>query len=243
MTIILEGRALAKTYRTGDIDVLGLRGVDVRLAAGECVAVIGPSGCGKSTLLNLLGGLDRPTAGEVYLEGHRVDGASDASWAQLRRRRIGFVFQAFHLLHAMSALDNVALPARLAGEGRGAARARAAELLQALGLEGRLQATPAQLSAGEQQRVAIARALVNAPAVVLADEPTGNLDSESARAVLALLIGQRTAGQGLLIVTHDARVAARADRVVRLRDGLVAGDTTLAGARARMPQLVELDDF
>ena len=243
METVIEGRALAKTYRSGDIDVLALRGVDIRLAAGEHVAVVGPSGCGKSTLLNLLGGLDSPTAGEIHLEGRRVDTASDSAWAQLRRRRIGFVFQAFHLLDAITVLDNVALPARLAGDAARNARSRAAELLAALDLEHRLAATPAQLSGGEQQRVAIARALVNRPAVVLADEPTGNLDTESARAVLALLTGQRDPEQSLLIVTHDPRVAASADRIVRLRDGLVAGETALAGATGAVPQLVELEGF
>ncbi len=243
MHAVLEGRSLARSYRAGDVDVLALRGVDVAVAPGECVAVMGPSGCGKSTLLNLLGGLDRPTAGEVHLEGERADGLSDAAWARLRRRRIGFVFQAFHLLDAMTALDNVALPARLAGDGRAEARERAGALLARLGLGDRLGATPAQLSGGEQQRVAIARALVNRPAVVLADEPTGNLDSDAARAVLALLTAQRGEGRGLLIATHDPRVAASADRVVRLRDGLVAGDTTLAGTGAGARQLVELEGW
>ncbi len=240
MQAVLEGRSLAKSYRAGDVDVLALRGVDVRVAPGECVAVMGPSGCGKSTLLNVLGGLDRPTAGEVHLDGARVDGLPDAAWARLRRRRIGFVFQAFHLLDAMSALDNVALPARLAGADRATARRRAAALLADLGLDDRAGATPAQLSGGEQQRVAIARALVNDPSVVLADEPTGNLDTDAARAVLALLTDRRGDDRGLLIVTHDPRVAATADRVVRLRDGLVAGDTTL-GDGAGPRQLVELE--
>lgn len=243
MQAVLEGRALAKTYRCGDIDVLALRGVDIRVAPGECVAVVGRSGCGKSTLLHLLGGLDRATAGEVYVEGRRVDGVSDAEWARLRRRRIGFIFQAFHLLDAMSALDNVALPARLAGQDRAGARKRAAELLCELGLENRDDATPAQLSGGEQQRVAIARALVNRPAVVLADEPTGNLDTDSARTVLDLLTTQRGEDRGLLIVTHDPRVAASADRVVRLRDGLVVGDTTLAATGTRPAQVVELEGW
>ena len=243
MQAVLEGRALAKTYRCGDIDVLAVRGVDIRVAPGECVAVVGRSGCGKSTLLHLLGGLDRATAGEVYVEGRRVDGVSDAEWARLRRRRIGFIFQAFHLLDAMSALDNVALPARLAGQDRAGARKRAGELLCELGLENRVDATPAQLSGGEQQRVAIARALVNRPAVVLADEPTGNLDTDSARTVLELLTTQRGEDRGLLIVTHDPRVAAGADRVVRLRDGLVVGDTTLAAAGTRPAQLVELEGW
>ncbi|HVF77653.1 MAG TPA: ABC transporter ATP-binding protein [Solirubrobacteraceae bacterium] len=243
MQAVLEGRALAKTYRSGDIDVLALRGVDIRVAPGECVAVVGRSGCGKSTLLHLLGGLDRATAGEVYVEGRRVDGVSDAEWARLRRRRIGFIFQAFHLLDAMSALDNVALPARLAGHDRAGARKRAGDLLCELGLENRVEATPAQLSGGEQQRVAIARALVNRPAVVLADEPTGNLDTDSARTVLELLTTQRGEDRGLLIVTHDPRVAAGADRVVRLRDGLVVGDTALAAAGTRPAQLVELEGW
>jgi putative ABC transport system ATP-binding protein len=244
MTAVLEARGLAKTYRAGEVDVLALRGVDIELQPGEFVAVVGPSGCGKSTLLNLIGGLDRPTGGEVRLDGRRVDTLSAAQWARLRRREVGFVFQAFHLLDAMTALDNVALPARLAGASVGSARARALELLDALGLADRAQRTPAQLSGGEQQRVALARALTNRPTLVLADEPTGNLDTSAARAVMRVLAEQRSSEQALLLVTHDARAAAAADRVVRLLDGLVVGEAALTGTGTPpdFAGLVELGD-
>ena len=231
MTHVLEARGLAKTYDTGGAKVLALRGVDLAIEHGEFVAIMGPSGCGKSTLLNLLAGLDRPTAGEVRLDGERIDGLSETELARLRRRRIGFVFQFFNLMPTLSAVENVELPLLLVGRPRKDARRAANELLSELGIGDKHAAAPVQLSGGQQQRVALARALANAPDVVLADEPTGNLDSAAARDVLGLLRDARDRGQTLLLVTHDARVAAAADRVVTLRDGLVADETELQAAR------------
>jgi putative ABC transport system ATP-binding protein len=231
MTHVLEARSLAKTYDTGGAKVLALRGVDLAIERGEFVAIMGPSGCGKSTLLNLLAGLDRPTAGEVRLGGERIDQLSEADLARLRRRKIGFVFQFFNLVPTLSAVENVELPLLLVGRRRKDARRSANELLTELGIGDKYAAAPVQLSGGQQQRVALARALANTPEIVLGDEPTGNLDSAAAREVLGLLRGARDRGQTLLIVTHDARVAAAADRVITLRDGLVSDDTELQSAR------------
>ena len=192
---------------------------------------MGPSGCGKSTLLNLLAGLDRPTAGEVWLDGERIDPLSEAELARLRRRKIGFVFQFFNLMPTLTAVENVELPLLLVGRRRRDARRSANELLSELGIGDKHAAAPVQLSGGQQQRVALARALANTPDIVLGDEPTGNLDSAAARDVLGLLRGARDRGQTVLLVTHDARVAAAADRVITLRDGLVADETELEPAR------------
>ena len=240
MAPVLEARNLAKTYETGGAKVLGLRGVDISIERGEFVAVMGPSGCGKSTLLNLLAGLDRPTAGEVRLDGVRIDGLSETDLARLRRRKVGFVFQFFNLVPTLSAVENVELPLLLVGRRRRAARRSANELLTDLGIAEKEGAAPAELSGGEQQRVALARALANRPDVVLADEPTGNLDSASARDVLGLFREARGRGQTLLLVTHDASVASAADRVIRLRDGLVVDETELRDARQVAP-LLELE--
>jgi putative ABC transport system ATP-binding protein len=231
VTNVLEARSLAKTYDTGGAKVLALRGVDLAIERGEFVAVMGPSGCGKSTLLNLLAGLDRPTAGEVRLDGERIDRQSETELALLRRRKIGFVFQFFNLMPTLSAVENVELPLLLVGRRRKEARRSANELMRDLGVGDKHGAAPAQLSGGQQQRVALARALANDPDILLGDEPTGNLDSASAREVLGLLRAARDRGQTLLLVTHDARVAAAADRVVTLRDGLVADETELQAAR------------
>ena len=231
MTRVLEARGLAKTYDTGGTEVLALRGVDLAIERGEFVAIMGPSGCGKSTLLNLLAGLDRPTAGEVLLDGERIDQLSEAELARLRRRRIGFVFQFFNLLPALSAVENVELPLLLVGRRRKEARRAATELMGELGIGDRPADAPVQLSGRQQQRVALARALANTPDIVLGDEPTGNLDSAAAREVLQLMRAARDRGQTLLLVTHDARVAAAADRVVALRDGLVSHGTELEAAR------------
>jgi putative ABC transport system ATP-binding protein len=231
VTRVLEARGLAKTYDTGGAQVLALRGVDLAIERGEFVAIMGPSGCGKSTLLNLLAGLDRPTAGEVRLDGDRIDQLSEADLARLRRRKIGFVFQFFNLLPTLSAVENVELPLLLVGRRRKDARRTANELMGELGVGDKHAAAPPQLSGGQQQRVALARALANTPDIVLGDEPTGNLDSAAAREVLGLLRAARDRGQTLLIVTHDARVAAAADRVVTLRDGLVSDQTELQAAR------------
>jgi putative ABC transport system ATP-binding protein len=240
MTLVLEARQLAKTYETGGAKVLGLRGVDISIERGEFVAIMGPSGCGKSTLLNLLAGLDRPTAGEVWLDGERIDDLSETDLARLRRRKVGFVFQFFNLVPTLSAVENVELPLLLVGRPRREARRSANELLSALGIPEKHGAAPLQLSGGEQQRVALARALANRPDVVLADEPTGNLDSAAAREVLALFRQARGRSQTLVLVTHDASVASAADRVITLRDGLVADETQLAAARQVAP-LLELE--
>ena len=231
MTYVLEARSLAKTYDTGGAKVLALRGVDLAIARGEFVAIMGPSGCGKSTLLNLLAGLDRPTAGEVWLDGERIDQLSETELARMRRRHIGFVFQFFNLMPTLSAVENVELPLLLVGRRRRDARRSANDLLSELGIGDKSAAAPVQLSGGQQQRVALARALANTPDVVLGDEPTGNLDSAAARDVLGLLRGARDRGQTVLLVTHDARVAAAADRVITLRDGLVSDETELEAAR------------
>jgi putative ABC transport system ATP-binding protein len=231
VTAVLEARGLAKTYDTGGAKVLGLRGVDLTVERGEFVAIMGPSGCGKSTLLNLLAGLDRPTSGEVMLDGERIDHLSETELARLRRHRIGFVFQFFNLVPTLSAVENVELPLLLIGQRRKEARRTADELLSDLGVGDRRDAAPVQLSGGQQQRVALARALANDPDIVLGDEPTGNLDSRAARDVLGLLGTARDRGQTLLLVTHDARVAAAADRVVALRDGLIADETELQAPR------------
>jgi putative ABC transport system ATP-binding protein len=231
VTHVLEARGLGKTYDTGGAEVLALRGVDLAIERGEFVAIMGPSGCGKSTLLNLLAGLDRPTAGEVWLDGERIDRLSETELARLRRRKIGFVFQFFNLLPTLSAVENVELPLLLVGRRRNDARRTANELMGELGVGDKYGAAPVQLSGGQQQRVALARALANTPEIVLGDEPTGNLDSMAAREVLGLLRAARDRGQTLLLATHDARVAAAADRIVTLRDGLVSDETALQAAR------------
>jgi putative ABC transport system ATP-binding protein len=231
VTYVLEARRLAKTYDTGGAKVEALRGVDLAIERGEFVAIMGPSGCGKSTLLNLLAGLDRPTAGEVRLDDERIDELSETELARLRRRKIGFVFQFFNLVPTLSAVENVELPLLLVGRRRKDARRSADALLRDLGVGDKHGAAPAQLSGGQQQRVALARALANTPHILFGDEPTGNLDSAAAREVLGLLRAARDRGQTLLVVTHDARVAAAADRVVALRDGLVGDDTELQAAR------------
>jgi putative ABC transport system ATP-binding protein len=232
MTCVLEARGLAKTHDTGGAKVEALRGVDLAIERGEFVAVMGPSGCGKSTLLTLLAGLDRPTEGEVWLDGERIDRLSETELARLRRRKIGFVFQFFNLVPTLSVVENVELPLLLVGRRRSDARRSANELLSDLGIADKHGAAPVLLSGGQQQRVALARALANTPAIVLGDEPTGNLDSAATREVLGLLRAARDHGQTLLIATHDARVAAAADRIVGLRDGLVADQTQLQAPRA-----------
>ncbi len=228
---MIEGRGLAKTFHSGGIDVLALRGVDVAVCRGEFVAVMGPSGCGKSTMLHLLGGLDRPSAGEVTWQGQRIDQLSETKLARLRRYEVGFVFQFFNLVPTLTAAENIELPVLLAGGSRADAATRRDELVERMGLAGRAHLAPGQMSGGEQQRVAIARAVANRPAVLLADEPTGNLDSGSARDVLALLREACADGHALLLVTHDPRVAATADRVISVRDGLVADDMIVSDAR------------
>jgi ABC-type lipoprotein export system ATPase subunit len=239
---ILRTRGLEKEYGQGEGLVRALDGVELEVASGETLAVMGPSGCGKSTLLHLLGGLERPSAGEVWLSGRRIDELSEKTLARLRRHAIGFVFQAFHLMDELTAAENVEVPALLAGTSPRPARRRALELLDRVGLTDRAEHLPSALSGGERQRVAIARALSNEPLAVLADEPTGNLDSAATLDVLRLLDSLRAAGQTLLIVTHDARIAATADRLISMRDGAFVEETRLThGTTGELGELAGLE--
>jgi putative ABC transport system ATP-binding protein len=222
-------QTVSKHYGAGEGLVRAIDGVDLEVADGETVAVIGPSGCGKSTLLHILGGLDRASSGEVWLAGRRIDNMSERESAHMRRTAVGFVFQAFHLMDELTAQENVDLPALLAGRSPRTARRRAAELLDQMGLADRASHLPSQLSGGQRQRVAIARALANKPRVVLADEPTGNLDSAATLDVLKLFKQLRADGQTLVIVTHDERVAATADRLISMHDGIFIDQTRLSG--------------
>jgi putative ABC transport system ATP-binding protein len=228
-TSVLRARGLRKHYGHGEGLVRAVDGVDLDVAAGETLAVMGPSGCGKSTLLHLLGGLDRPSGGEVCVAGRRIDQIGEKALARMRRTAVGFVFQAFHLMDELTAVENVELAALLAGRSARAARRRATELLEQVGLADRATFLPSALSGGQRQRVAIARALSNEPLVVLADEPTGNLDSASTLEVLRLFESLHEAGQTLVIVSHDARVAATADRLISMRDGTFVDETRLTG--------------
>ncbi|MGH2807683.1 MAG: ABC transporter ATP-binding protein [Actinomycetota bacterium] len=216
----IEATAIVKTYRQGEDEIHALRGVDLSVAGGEFLAITGASGSGKSTLLHILGGLDRPDAGEVWIEGTTVSSLSEEELAVVRRRRLGFVLQFFNLLPTLTAAENAAFPLLLDGAPDALARAR--ETLATVGLEGRATHRPAQLSGGEQQRVALARALVTRPAVVLADEPTGNLDSATGAEILKLLRTTADDGQTIVMVTHDHKTAEYADRIVGLADGLLA---------------------
>jgi ABC-type lipoprotein export system ATPase subunit len=239
---MLRVRGLRKEYGKQAGLVRAVDRVDLDVPAGETLAVMGPSGCGKSTLLHLLGGLDRPSAGEIWLAGRRIDQMSERGIAALRRDAVGFVFQAFHLMDELTAVENVELPALLAGRSPRAARRRATELLDQVGLADRARHLPSQLSGGQRQRVAIARALANSPLIVFADEPTGNLDSEATLDVLQLLDSLHQAGQTVVIVTHDSRIAATADRLISMRDGAFVDDTRLTGGTAgNLSSLVGLD--
>jgi ABC-type lipoprotein export system ATPase subunit len=228
-TSVLRVRRLRKHYGQGQGRVHAVDGVDLDVAAGETLAVMGPSGCGKSTLLHLLGGLDRPSSGEVWLAGRRIDRIGEKALARMRRTAVGFVFQAFHLMDELTTVENIELSALLAGRSPRAARARAVGLLERVGLGDRAGFLPSALSGGQRQRVAIARALCNHPLVIFADEPTGNLDSAATQDVLALFESLHEAGQTLVIVTHDARIAASADRLISMRDGAFVDQTRLTG--------------
>jgi len=222
-----------KTYRSGSIEFEALRGVDMEIDAGEYVAVIGPSGSGKSTLMNILGCLDVPTEGSYHLGGEDVSTMSEASLAHVRNRRIGFVFQQFNLLPSLPAWRNVELPLMYAGVPRSKRRERAARALERVGLGDRLENRPGELSGGQQQRVAVARALVTEPDIILADEPTGNLDSGSTEAVLALLDELHASGRTIVLITHEHDVAARAGRRLTIRDGLITADEPVLAGGAR----------
>jgi putative ABC transport system ATP-binding protein len=217
----LVARDVRRTYDAGVAPVRALRGVDLTVEAGELVALVGPSGCGKSTFLDVVAGLERADAGTVALAGTDLSTLGEDGLARLRRRHVGIVFQFFNLIEGMTALDNVALAAMVAGQGRREAEARAHDLLELLGLLHKVDAPPATLSGGQRQRLAIARALVNRPTLLLADEPTGALDSEGGSEVMELFCRLNADGQTILVVTHDAGVAARAGRVVRMRDGRI----------------------
>jgi putative ABC transport system ATP-binding protein len=217
---LIQTRGLARRYSVGKTVVAALSGIDLAIPRGEFTALVGPSGSGKSTLLNLIGGLDRPSSGEICVDGLSLGAATEPQLVRHRRERIGFIFQSFNLLPTLTALENVESPLVLAEVPRGERRVRAAGLLESVGLAQRISHKPSELSGGEKQRVAIARALANRPSLLLADEPTGNLDSRTGDAVLELLCGLvRKNGLTLVMVTHDPEVAAHADRIVHLRDG------------------------
>ena len=222
--LTLSARDVRRDYRLGGEIVHAVRGISLDVATGEYVAIVGPSGCGKSTMLNLLGAIDRPDAGRVVIRGRDVAGMRDAEATRFRLENIGFVFQRFHLMPALSARENVELPMAEARLARDERRRRAAELLAYVGLEARGQHRPSELSGGEQQRVAIARALANRPALLLADEPTGELDAKTGTDVIALLERLNADGTTIVVVTHDEDLARAARRVVHMRDGAIVGD-------------------
>jgi len=230
---VVAASGLRKEYGRGAALIRAVDDVTLTVTPGESVAIVGPSGCGKSTLLYLIGGLERPTAGTIELAGQPIHDAPESTLARQRRRALGFVFQAFHLVDELTARENIELPALLAGASPRSARARARELLNQVDLEDRADHLPSALSGGQRQRTAIARALANQPLVVLADEPTGNLDSAGTTEVLRLFERLRAAGQTLITVTHDSRVAATADRLVSMRDGAFVDETRLSEGTGR----------
>jgi putative ABC transport system ATP-binding protein len=227
VSAVIEAEGLTKLYPSDGAVVRAVDEVDVRVGAGEMLSVMGPSGCGKSTLLHLLGGLDRPDAGCLSVAGQPTHRFSQKQWARFRRVHIGFVFQAFHLVDELTAVENVELPALLIGTSRAAARSRAMQLLEQLGVADRSRHLPHRMSGGQQQRVALARAMVNSPALILADEPTGSLDSHATATLLSLFTQLQSQAQALLIVTHDPRVATIANRLLTMRDGRVIDETRL----------------
>jgi putative ABC transport system ATP-binding protein len=236
---LIQATRLTKIYGQGDTAVTALDRVNLTVEPGEFVAVMGPSGCGKSTLLHLVGGLDRPTSGQVIIAGHNLVNLSDSALTELRRRQMGFVFQFFNLIPVLTAAENAALPLTLDGHPLPKARARAVEWLQRVGLGNRLNSRPDQLSGGQQQRVAIARALVAEPSLILADEPTGNLDTRASDEIAGLLRQVSDEwNRAVVMVTHDPRIAAYADRIVFLKDGIVVDETLLEPAGSQTAELV-----
>jgi len=230
---IVEARGLTKVYGSGDNAVIALDHVDLSVDPGEFVAVMGPSGCGKSTLLNLVGGLDRPSDGQVIIDGTDIATMSDTQVTRMRRRSLGFVFQFFNLIPVLTVTENAALPLTLDGVAEPVARSKATEWLEKVGLGSRLGNRPDQLSGGQQQRVAVARALVTDPALVLADEPTGNLDTKSADEIAELLKqAAEEWGRAVVMVTHDPRIASHAGRIVFMRDGKIVDDVRVTGDAA-----------
>jgi putative ABC transport system ATP-binding protein len=225
---MIRMRGIRKVYTTGRVEVEALRGIDLDIASGEYVAVVGPSGSGKSTLMNLLGCLDTPSSGEYVLSGEAVAGLDRNRLAEIRNRHVGFVFQNFNLLPYATALENVELPLLFAGVAAQQRRQRAGAMLERVGLADRVDHKPTELSGGQMQRVAIARALVNRPALILADEPTGNLDSASGHAIVDLFGELHAAGQTIVVITHDQGIATLALRVVQIRDGRIVEDRQVA---------------
>jgi putative ABC transport system ATP-binding protein len=223
-TNIIDIRNLQKVYVMGDNQVNALQSITLAITKNEYVALMGPSGSGKSTLMNLIGCLDSPSGGEYYLNNKLVSSMSDSELAQVRNKEIGFVFQTFNLLPRLSALENVALPLVYAGWNRTQRLERAGEILEAVGLKDRMEHKPNELSGGQRQRVAVARALVNNPSIILADEPTGNLDTKTSYEIMELFEEIHAAGNTIILVTHEADIAAHAHRIVRLRDGVVESD-------------------
>ena len=222
MDCVVEARDLTKVYKMGEVEVQALRGTSLKIERGEVVAIMGPSGSGKTTLMNILGCLDRPTSGEYVLDGEPVATLNDDQLANIRNHKVGFVFQSFNLLSRQTALSNVELPLRYAGLVNGGRRGRAQAALEAVGLGERIHHRPMELSGGQQQRVAIARAIVNNPAIIMADEPTGNLNSKVGREIMTLLLNlNKERGTTLIIITHDPTIGAQAQRIIHIRDGVV----------------------
>jgi putative ABC transport system ATP-binding protein len=219
-----------KTYQQGARQVHALRDVSLKIEKGEFLSIMGPSGSGKSTLLNLIGGLDQPTTGEIFIDARPLHGISDDELTLIRRRRVGFIFQFFNLLPVLTAIENVSLPLLLEGMPFAKIKPKALRLLEQMGLGSRVEHRPEQLSGGEMQRVAIARALITEPAVLLADEPTGNLDSHTSEEIFMLLANLNANGQTIVMVTHDSRAAACGTRIITLKDGALSEDISLGGA-------------
>ncbi len=242
MRTAVEARSLTKTYEDHGTDVVALNDVDLEVGEGEFVAVMGPSGSGKSTLLHLLGALDAPTSGEVFIAGRSLGSLSRSELAALRRDEVGFVFQLFNLIPSLTVSENIALPLIAAGQRPSSYRERLDELLDLTGLAGKADRYPSQISGGEQQRVAVARALVRQPAVVLADEPTGNLDTRTGDALLELFAACNKFGQTIVLVTHDPKVASAADRVLFMRDGSFVEEAPLRNRDASIAELVRVED-
>jgi putative ABC transport system ATP-binding protein len=222
--VVLSVKGVKKIYKMGDVEVQALRGVDLDIEKGSFVSIMGPSGCGKSTLMNIIGCLDRPTVGHMHLDQVDVDELDDNKLAEIRNLKIGFVFQTFNLLPKLTAIENVELPLVYAGMGPDARRIKAMELLKTVGLSGRENHKPTEMSGGQSQRVAIARALVNSPSIILADEPTGNLDTKSGREIMDLFHELNAKGTTIIMVTHNPDIAQETKRIVRILDGAIVAD-------------------